>query len=180
MHDQSRIACPRCGANNFPGQTHCFQCGSPLPPPEAIAAAGYAPGYSPAPGAVGQTAGHRARSGRAWLVVVPVVTLVLLVVVGLVLLATRRTAPAAPGGSSASDAARELDRLRKQYGEAAPSGQARETPSQEQAELQRLREKYNIEGPGGPRRPDGGGGSGAITFDQWQRGERAAPLYEFH
>lgn len=33
---QSRIQCPRCRANNFPGKTHCWQCRSPLPPPEAV------------------------------------------------------------------------------------------------------------------------------------------------
>lgn len=33
---QSRIPCPRCRANNFPGKTHCWQCRSPLPPPEAV------------------------------------------------------------------------------------------------------------------------------------------------
>lgn len=33
---QSRIGCPRCRANNFPGKMHCWQCGGSLPPPEAV------------------------------------------------------------------------------------------------------------------------------------------------
>lgn len=51
-----RIPCPRCRANNFLGQTHCWQCKSPLPPPEAVRGPAYpvAPtpqsyAYAPAP-----------------------------------------------------------------------------------------------------------------------------------
>jgi len=32
----ARITCPKCRANNFAGKTHCWQCASPLPPPEAV------------------------------------------------------------------------------------------------------------------------------------------------
>ncbi len=34
--DSERIPCPRCRANNFLGQAQCWQCKSPLPPPEAM------------------------------------------------------------------------------------------------------------------------------------------------
>jgi hypothetical protein len=34
--DNARIPCPRCRANNFLGQSQCWQCHSPLPPPEAV------------------------------------------------------------------------------------------------------------------------------------------------
>jgi hypothetical protein len=33
-----RVSCPRCRANNFVGQAHCWQCRAPLPPPESLAA----------------------------------------------------------------------------------------------------------------------------------------------
>ncbi len=40
----TRISCPRCRANNFPGQPQCWQCRAPLPPPETLAAsAAYSP-----------------------------------------------------------------------------------------------------------------------------------------
>ena len=36
---QQRIPCPKCRANNFLGQTNCWQCGASLPPPEAAGTA---------------------------------------------------------------------------------------------------------------------------------------------
>jgi hypothetical protein len=35
-----RVGCPRCRVNNFAGKAHCWQCGAPLPPPEAIGSMG--------------------------------------------------------------------------------------------------------------------------------------------
>ncbi len=47
----ARIPCPKCRANNFAGKTHCWQCASPLPAPEAAGpdAAGAAPRPHTAP-----------------------------------------------------------------------------------------------------------------------------------
>ncbi len=44
-----RTPCPKCRANNFSGQTNCWQCGSSLPPPEAVGAATPTPYPQPAP-----------------------------------------------------------------------------------------------------------------------------------
>ena len=33
--NSERVACPRCQANNFAGQTQCWRCQASLPPPEA-------------------------------------------------------------------------------------------------------------------------------------------------
>jgi hypothetical protein len=38
-----RTPCPKCQANNFVGQTNCWQCGSSLPPPESVGAPAPAP-----------------------------------------------------------------------------------------------------------------------------------------
>lgn len=56
---QSRIPCPRCRANNFPGKTHCWQCRSPLPPPEAVQPAVAPPATAVAPPAAASPIANR-------------------------------------------------------------------------------------------------------------------------
>jgi hypothetical protein len=49
---QTRIPCPKCRSNNFPGQTNCWQCGASLPPPNVFAPPVYTPPQPPAAGAI--------------------------------------------------------------------------------------------------------------------------------
>src|SRR5438094_785724 len=120
-----RIPCPKCRANNFLGQTNCWQCGSSLPPPDSVGSPARAPqnpqpAYAPpqqsyAPTAYGaplsgqgfaQQDAYYAQPGYAaprrssaplivWLVFL---FLSVVVVAGLVVVSRRAQPPQAAGG----------------------------------------------------------------------------------
>lgn len=96
---EQRIPCPRCRANNFAGQTNCWQCASSLPPPEATGA--YAPvsayaaqpippaasAYPPQNAPVGYAP---AASRSSWRLVIPLVLIAVVMLGGLFMFAVRR------------------------------------------------------------------------------------------
>jgi hypothetical protein len=87
-----RIPCPRCRANNFLGQTHCWQCKSSLPPPDATAYPARpvsAPSGYPVAAPVGYPASHYVVPARRvnWL---PVAFVALLVCGGVLYMALSR------------------------------------------------------------------------------------------
>src|SRR5579862_9479653 len=177
LPDSSRIYCMRCGANNFPGQPKCFQCGASLPPPESLGVG--APQTVPTPQQYfAQPAApipvHRTRLGM----VIAVIATAILMAGSLYAMHLRNTGPAASQSGIRSEMD-ELDRLRRDAG--APAQAAPEQPAganNTERELDRLRQKYGINDPGSSG--SSGGSAGAITFDQYQHGQRVAPAYEFH
>jgi hypothetical protein len=108
-HDRARIKCPRCGVNNFTGQTNCWKCSGSLPPPEAVSP----PAVFPQPQAAMQSSAPArvpARRGSRWMVIVPVALLILVLAGALFWFASRRHAQTGAIG----DIAAQLDALNAQ------------------------------------------------------------------
>lgn len=145
---QSRIPCPRCRANNFPGKTHCWQCSSPLPPPEAVL-----PAVVPAATAVqspvssAQPPFHAPAPHSALRFALPV-GLGLAVVILAVLLFSSRPTPS--HRAAVNEFAREQAQLEEQLRHMDRGGSFRSaSPEEEQArrELRRLERQLETTAP---------------------------------
>jgi hypothetical protein len=177
-----RIACPKCRANNFLGQPNCWQCGSSLPPPEALgqpvqpAPQPYAPVPQAAPFA--HTIAPAARKGGAWKTVVPVVLILVVAGAGLIYAAARNQK--APQAAVTKDLIQQLDQLKAQSGQQAPSsGTSANGPvDPDVAAAQRAIDKFRRDNPGFAPPTDAQGnvhlqGGGTITREQWERARNA-------
>jgi hypothetical protein len=176
----NRIVCPKCRANNMPGQPSCFQCGSSLPPPEAFGQSApsqpqpYAAAAFPAPPPFQQA------RRSPWPAVGVVAGLLLLIAVP-VLLFSARSAPVrtAATPSTADMQAAELDQLRKAHGLGSTTPTTDSGDDGTRRELNRLREKYGIN-TSNPHNPNGESEMGkAMTFDQWRRQNPDPSNYQF-
>lgn len=179
--DSARIACPRCRSNNFLGQTHCWQCRSPLPPPEAMS--GYAPPQAvSAPVWTAPSLSRRARNP------LPLIFVSLLVLCGvLVFTITRRSKP----GETSPHASRLPDRENRSQREESgtpekvwdvgpitePSAKPEYDPVAEQARraVERASQELDLPPPNAARDADGRirlRGGGSVRQEEWDRARR--------
>ena len=190
--DQQRIFCPRCRANNFLGQTNCWQCGASLPPPEAGA-------YVPSPANILRGAPMQpsqipvqhppqwqanpnppfdtssSSNRKIWFVVIPVI----LVLIGVIfyLMSMLNSKKAGP----TDDLHAQIERLKQQEkgmmdNRNKPTGtdEVDETTQAAKREIQRLREKQGLTAPN----PDADGSitlqtGGKITSEDWDKARRS-------
>lgn len=179
----NRTVCPKCRANNMPGQTNCFQCGSSLPPPEP-ASLPIAPDaraqYHNAPPASFPRPPFAVPRRSPWEAIV-ICAAVLAVVCGSALLfAARRPNLRQSAAMSAGMQAAELDQLRRAHGLGPTASSTGSGDDSTRRELDRLREKYGLN-TGNPHNPNDGSApnGGAITFDQYRREHPDAANYQF-
>lgn len=164
----------------MPGQPRCFQCGSSLPPPEALAQ----PAPMPPPfqaAAFPAPPPFRQARRSPWPALAVVAGLVFLVAIPMMLFAGG-TAPVrtAAAPSSATMQAAELDQLRKAHGLGVGAPQTESGDDDTRRELNRLREKYGIN-TANPHSPSDGSvpNGGRMTFDQWRRQNPDPSNYQF-
>ncbi len=157
---EERIRCPSCGANNFPGVSHCWQCGVPLPP-----------------GLGHGTFSHvqPARSPRRLPLIIPVLALLALAVMGVLILRSTLRARVAGGPLSAQEM-RDLEQrlLRRSELESRPAPSGPDAlEAQARRELERLKRQAGIleERQGGAVRPPAGPGM-RISPEEWERAGR--------
>jgi hypothetical protein len=196
----NRIVCPKCRANNMPGQPRCFQCGSSLPPPEALQQVAAYPQQSyvaPQQPVYQQTAhqpqppfhnqfsaqpfqNHSPKSSnmRVYIIIAIVAASCGLMTV----FASRKVATHRQAESMGTEAqVAELDRLRKEHGINQPAAPPQDADADAtRRELDRLRNKYGI-GTSNPHNPSDGSvpNGGAVTFDQWRRQHNDSTNYQF-
>ncbi|HXG24100.1 MAG TPA: hypothetical protein VNJ09_06045 [Chthonomonadales bacterium] len=162
--NEARISCLRCRANNFPGQTHCWQCGHSLPPPEAVEPS------------VAWTASYNGpardrRAAKPWWLTVPAVLLVLLTAIGGLFVLAFRSRVSSYDPRAISEALMR-ERMRK-----VPLNTGLYVdPVEVQArqELERLRREFGV--GTAPVGPDGRvhlRGGGSISPEEWERAMRS-------
>lgn len=175
IRERQRIPCPRCGANNFPGQVRCWQCGASLPPPEEIGAAS-APATPPRGSVPPPVPTRPSRRSRTGLWVLLAAALILACAIPLFLRSVRTGA-----ARSASEQA-ELQRLRQQMlrGDELPGSQPAEPLEQNSVEARARRELDRLRQEAGLANPpaDSSGQvhlqtGGSLSADEWQRAQRA-------
>lgn len=184
-----RIPCPKCRANNFLGKTNCWQCGSSLPPPEAVGTpAGYtqpAPAqqspFQPNQAPLGY---HPQASSRRGVpaVVIAVVAVLVIAVVGAVAMARSRSHSRIPGNLDLTpDQMRQIQQFQNSVRQSSGSSDLSsandpDSPeSQARREIKRLEDKGLV--PSAPKADAEGRihlqSGGTISPEEWERARQS-------
>lgn len=163
----ARILCPRCRANNFPGQTNCWQCGHLLQPPEAVEP-------SVAWMASDNGSAQNRRAAKLWQHTVLAVLLALIAAIGGLFVLTLRSRNPSNDPRAALEATK--DRLMREPVRSVPFNTGLNVdPVEAQArqELERLRREFGV--GSAPVGPDGRvhlRSGGSISPEEWERAVR--------